>query len=141
MISVKARHVTTKFISIFLLTFVCLNAGGAMCVTYCLTSERPAQASASHHCESAEDESGDGRVSLLPARDAGPCPMTASLIGGPIERPIVTKLKVLPAAVASPEHFRTHFPRFRNYRAPVAYRGPPLLDHRIERIRHVVLLI
>lgn len=141
------RHtVKTKVISLFVLAFVCLNAVGAACVAYCRVAEWPDATAtvpvSSHHCQKATGTQEDPRRPTFgPARAVKPCPMTVSFFGAPLE-----KHQSAPANLTLPETGRVYEIQsrlvvFRSVATAFGYRGPPLLDHRIDRIKHRVLLI
>jgi len=139
------RHTRkTKHISFFVLAFVCLNAVGAACVTYCRAVEIPevtAQKS-SHHCEMAlraglEDSSPSIGKNLA----AKPCPMMLSFFGGPVEKHQAPVAKAIAASTRPVDGFRSVDPTIHSLPTTFSYRGPPLLDRRAERIKHRILLI
>lgn len=143
-----AKSLRVKLIGIFLVAFVCLNAGGAVCVAYCRTVVEAVAASSDHcplkkkasHCDpakkgetaSAEDSVGADRIDF--------CTMTVSFIGAPIEKRTFS-LEISAAAVPtwSTADFPISFQAARQ-NPPPAYRGPPL-DRRIERIKHRLIRI
>ena len=137
-----------KLIAIFLVTFVCLNAGGAVCVAYCQTAMETLSASQDHcplkkkasHCDpelqnngfSAAESVGNGQIDC--------CAMTVSLIAAPIEKR--TSLFGSAAALVSVK-FRTDFPAALEPAwqiSPPRYRGPPL-DRRADRLKHRIIRI
>ena len=139
------RHTRkTKHISFFVLAFVCLNAVGAACVIYCRAAEIPevsAQKS-SHHCELAlraglEDSSPSIGKNLA----AKPCPMILSFFGGPVEKHQAPVAKAIATSTRTVDGFRRVNRTIDSLPNTFSYRGPPLMDRRVERIKHRLLLI
>jgi hypothetical protein len=139
------RHTRkTKLISLFVLAFVCLNAVGAACVAYCRAVEIPevtAQKS-SHHCELALGaELEDSSPSIGKNLAAKPCPMILSFFGGPVEKHQAPVAKAIATSTRPVDGFRSVDPTIDSLPTTFSYRGPPLLDRRVERIKHRLLLI
>jgi hypothetical protein len=119
----------TKFAAAFLLLFVCLNAGGAVCVAYCRSVVLNAK---SDHCPLAKQERHCDKTKL--SEDNGPalaatkfdcCPMLVSFVPGTLEPN--QRFNVATAAVPAsdvPSTPAVEIPRFQFHIIP-AYRGPP----------------
>jgi hypothetical protein len=134
----------TKFIAAFLLLFVCMNAGGAVCVAYCrgvvlnAKGEHCPLATNGHHCDrSTKTESSEPSIS---ATKFDCCPMIVSFIPGTLE----PKQTFSTATVAVPvSKFDTStviaISRHRYENIP-AYRGPPK-DERVLHITNRILRI
>ena len=140
------RHsAQTKLISLFVLAFICLNAGGAVCVAYCRTSDGASPNSAVgtpvHHCEKAAKETGRTGPAISASRELRPCPMTVSFIAAPVEKHTLPTYKAQAAATPPIRRFVPAIPIFTPAVIPISYRGPPPLDRRVERIKQRVLLI
>ncbi len=138
------KPLQTKFIAAFLLLFVCMNAGGAVCVAYCrsvvlaATESHCPIAKKESHCDKAETAETDGTA--LKATKFDCCPMIVSFIPGTLE----TKQNVKVAVAATPVSNLTPaafvaIPRSRFQNIP-AYRGPPK-EERCLHITHRVLRI
>lgn len=139
-----------RYLAVFVLAFVCLNAAGAVCVAYCrgfttvgeVAHHQSPEKSLSKHCDRSpgKGKHQNGRA-ISVGRNADVCPMTVSFLAASVEKKsFVIVEPVLAAVIETP-------------RSPVAisiessdlsrteYRGPPPLDRRIERIKHGLLLI
>jgi|SRR5687767_6672370 len=141
------HSIKTKILALFVVAFVCLNAGGAVCVTYCQTFEITAEES--EHCPLKKTEDHCDKGASEPRADAiafggdelDCCPMTVSFFAGPIEKasfdisPIVATLVVKTTVLRRSEIF------IRTFTSAFDYRGPPPLDRRVDRIKHRLLLI
>ena len=134
-----------RFLAIFVVAFICLNAGGAVCVAYCRTAE---DASAgSEHCplkKAARDcnrtETG-GESPSVGGDQIDCCPMTVGFFAAPIEKSgfrFERATVVLSAKVQTLQSFDANvsatFPA-------INYRGPPFLDRRADRLKHRLLRI
>ena len=140
------RHsAQTKLISLFVLAFICLNAGGAVCVAYCRTSDGASPNSAVgkpvHHCEKAPKDPEETGPAITAARELRPCPMTVSFIAGPVEKHTLPTYKSQAAAMPIIGISTPTAPMFNPAAVPVAYRGPPLIDRRPDRIKKRLFLI
>lgn len=136
-----------KLIALFVVAFVCLNAGGAVCVAYC-RSTLESVASAEHcplqkaknHCDHQATEDANESASAIRTNPADCCPMTISFIGAPIEkRSAFFEQAVVPAEVV-PGQFVFSY-SFKPFSPSIdAYRGPPL-DRRGDRLKHRLIRI
>lgn len=139
------HSVKIRLLAVFVVAFICLNAGGAVCVAYCRTSDT-AGLEAEHcplkkverHC----DRSGeDTEPQAFQSNEIDCCPMTISFFGAPIDKPtfryepavavVTTKAEIAPLANAVSSVINS----ISNYR------GPPPLDRRPDRIKHRLLRI
>jgi len=142
---VNRHSAQTKLLSFFVLAFICLNAGAAVCVAYCRTSDGASPNSAvgtpAHHCEKAQKDIEQSGPAITAPRELRPCPMAVSFIAGPIEKHTLPIYKS--EAMATPAIPRSIFadPIFTTAAVPVTYHGPPPLDRRPDRIKQRVLLI
>ena len=134
----------TKFLAAFLLLFVCMNAGGAVCVAYCRSVVLNAAgahcplANKGRHCDrTTKAESDEPSIS---ASKFDCCPMIVSFIPGTLEpkQTFGTASAAVPASnfAASPIVVVSNH-RFLNI---PAYRGPPK-DGRVLHITNRVLRI
>ena len=142
------HSIKTKILALFVVAFVCLNAGGAVCVTYCQSFELAAD-EAEHcplkktedHCDKTAASEPDSDAIALGSDEFDCCPMTVSFFAGPIEKrsfeisPVVATLVVRTGIVRRNEIF------IRTFKSAFDYRGPPPLDRRVDRIKHRLLLI
>ena len=133
----KRRPSQSRFIAAFLLLFVCMNAGGAVCVAYCRSV---VLAAADDHCPLPKKErhsdrstSEDEDETALTASELDCCPMVVSFIPGTLE-PKQTFSTVTASVPASNSIVTPSFvvSRYRFANIP-AYRGPP----KNERLLHI----
>lgn len=136
---------TSKYIAIFVVAFLCLNLGGALCFTHCALERASAEdelAGLSDHCKAIklaeqaankDNSAGDLEVSVC-------CAVPTALVAAPAEKKVepqkmaaVALLPQLPNVpiVASARDGQTSVPVYR----------PPPLDRRGERLLHCVHLI
>lgn len=144
----RQKWITTRLVAIFLVAFVCLNAGGALCVAYCQSSfetahepiDQHTQKLKSGHCDNS-DQSEDGTaVAGFGSGGMDCCPMTISFVAGPVEKNSFSAGEPAMAVVANVNSFKPAIlDRARIY-IPAAYRGPPL-DRRISRLKNCVIRI
>lgn len=138
-----------RLVAVFLVAFVCLNAGGFVCVAYCQSSMRSLAAAANHfplqkkadHCDPSKSENGSREASDSVGTDKIECcRMAFNFVGGPLEKrtfsgetaaaPVAIEIDWTPPALSA--GLRQN--------PPPAYRGPPL-DRRGERLKHCVIRI
>ena len=135
-----------KFIAAFLVTFVGLNAGGALCVGYCrafvleaAANQHCPLAKLNDHCKKAKDTASESDA-FNSVRPAQCCPMIAGFIAGPVE----PKQTFSSASVTFPttSAYSVTPPSIRTfYLSPtVSYRGPPKAERRIH-IKNSILRI
>ncbi|MBK6749450.1 MAG: hypothetical protein KA956_00020 [Pyrinomonadaceae bacterium] len=130
----------------FVIAFVCMNLGGAMCLTYCSQSAKAAPldlAAMPSHCEHHKKQAkpptkDNDRAS---AKAAACCTMPVSMIAAPVEeRGIIAfadTVVVASATVTPIELFRT----FSSNRVVERVYRPPPLDQRSTRLRNCVFRI
>ena len=137
-----------RFTALFIVAFICLNAGGALCVAYC-RSEGPSPGKAhptpeqtSHHCGKSGGPKKEPVDSVaLTDNRLDCCPMTVSFFGGPIEKQVRQSSPTVIALVAKIETAQLERFRVERFATRFNYRGPPPLDRRTDRIKHRLLLI
>lgn len=137
----------------FVLAFLCLNAAGALCLSYCagmMTVLASAEAVSvdsdltSDHCKSVKREvaATDAEHATLAAIEPACCMMPVAMLAVPVERtvkfdtadaPLATTsiVEYTPAAVASRHSISIQQPVYR----------PPPLDRRIDRQLNCVIRI
>jgi hypothetical protein len=135
------RPLKIKFLAAFVIAFVCLNAGGAVCVAYCQSYEIaavesehcPLKKPASEHCDKSVKESEDHASVNIQTGELDCCPMTISFFAAPVEKNSSSFLEIAVAAggtnadlsvVANPT--RPTFPNTVNYRGPPPRMRSPL---------------
>ncbi|PYS88619.1 MAG: hypothetical protein DMF62_09375 [Acidobacteria bacterium] len=135
-----------KFLAAFIVTFVGLNAGGALCIGYCrafvieaAANQHCPLAKLNDHCKKAKQTTSESNA-INSVRPAQCCPMIAGFIAGPVElkQTFSTPSVAFPTTAAysvMPPSIRAF------YLSPiVSYRGPPK-DERVLHITNRVLRI
>lgn len=140
------RIPASKLISVLVLAFLCLNVGGALCLTYCsqVMAAEPEAAHLSEHCRRAKEkaEELESQKTKLVADEASCCMMPVAMPAAPIEKQARIAPIDVSAAVAAASEFH-YTPQRLDTAAAVSvpvYRPPPL-DHRFERLLHSVIRI
>ena len=138
-----------KGLAFFVLAFLCLNIGGAICLTMCTSlfaAETTAASDAhlSEHCKQAKKaaEERERGLTKIDAGEASCCMMPVGLFAAPVEkRP---EFKVVPTVAAVSLVFDHEFSAPAIFKASLTaapvYRPPPL-DRRGERILRSVFRI
>ena len=141
----RSLRKNSTLVTRFVIAFVCLNLGGAMCLTYCTQSAKAAPASAPmpSHCEHHKKQAQTPTTNndSASATAAACCAMPVSLIATPIEErgtATITDTAALSIASAAPfEIFRT----FTANRVVERVYRPPPLDQSGSRLRNCVFRI
>ncbi|HKX83792.1 MAG TPA: hypothetical protein VJL58_06220 [Pyrinomonadaceae bacterium] len=140
------RKAYIKLTALFVVAFICLNAGGALCVAYCQNFDEAAEPEhcplqkLSDHCDKAQVAQ-DSSAAYLGYHSPDCCPMTVSFFAGPIEKSSFSFDSAAKIVTASVAVTRSAFiPVRTQYAATFNYRGPPL-DHRVDRIKHCIIRI
>jgi len=140
--------IKTKLLSIFVMAFLCLNAGGAVCLVYCTTPLKAAEAehcplpkASQAHCPHAnKSQAPKGDVTLAESNEVSCCSLAINVLVAPIERKQISHELT---AVAS-EKLLVSTPVFAasstTYFQPLDFR-PLLRDRRSERIKNRVFRI
>jgi len=136
----------------FVLAFLCLNVGGAFCLTYCTQiamASSPVVSDDSHlseHCRKAkkEAEKKDKNATKIEANAASCCMMPVSMFAAPIERQtrVADVLVADSVQAVNVEYYKFAAPAVvpSHIASTPVYRPPPL-DRRVERILHSVIRI
>lgn len=132
------------------LAFLCLNVGGALCLTYCsqIMAEPATVEAASHlsdHCGRAKQEAEEPEKtsSSIEAGEASCCMMPVAFFAAPIEKRPEVRAGAIAAAPVSPRFdLPFQYDTLTANAAPSSpvYRPPPL-DRRIERKLNCVIRI
>ncbi len=137
----------TRLLALFVVAFVCLNAGGGVCVAYCQTMDAVVEGDhcplkkKSKHCVKGTDGDDGTQTNVWASYEFDYCPMTVTLLAGPIEKNSVSLAQDSQLAVAKSEPRISSGSFAAIFTATFNYRGPPLLDRRTERIKHQLLRI
>lgn len=143
------RQKINKGLSVFVLAFLCLNVGGALCLTMCtqLFAFEVVAADDSHlseHCRKAKKaaEEHERNSTKIEASVGSCCMLPVGLFAAPLEKR--AELKAVPTVAAIPAAYEYGFAAPANFisnvRVTPVYRPPPL-DRRGERILHSVIRI
>lgn len=146
-LSMIGRFTGSRGLAAFVLAFLCLNVGGALCLSYCgqLAMAHTATSDDSHlseHCRQAKKAAEEANDSdSFDANAASCCMLPVSLFAAPLEKQ--TRLaKVVVANTVPVPNFEFSPPVIasdQNVAMPV-YRPPPL-DRRVERLLNCVIRI
>jgi hypothetical protein len=141
--------IKTKLLSIFVLAFLCLNAGGAVCLVYCTapasfvatTEHCPLPKSGAVHCPHAnKSQLPKGDVTVAESNAVSCCTLAINVLVAPIERKQVSHELI---AVVS-ERPVVSAPVFgfssASFTQPLELRTP-VRDRRFERIKNRVFRI
>lgn len=132
----------SKATALFVIAFICLNAGGTMCVAYCQTFDIAAEPEhcplkkLSEHCDKGEANT----HSVANTGEFDCCPMTVSFFAGPIEKNSFSFDSASPSVTVHYELSQRIFVADRSLHSFTHYRGPPL-DRRTDRLKFCVLRI
>ena len=134
----------STFISRFVLAFLCLNLGGALCLTYCTQGAKAASAPAaalSSHCQKHQAELPPNDSDTAEANAASCCSMPVSLVAAPIEKTGIFALEPAVAVEKQTASFEINkFTTSTRRSIERVYRPPPL-DRRELRLRNCVFRI
>jgi hypothetical protein len=139
-----------RFLALFVMAFVCLNAAGAVCVAYCrgfavggeVTDSHSQEKSLSTHCDrSPESGKRDNGRAISVGRNADVCPMTVSFLAASVEKKSFVFFQPILVAVIETSASPVRISISSSDVSQKHYRGPPPLDRRSERIKHRLLLI
>jgi hypothetical protein len=135
-----------RLTTVFVVAFICLNAGGAACVAFCQSLDSATQTEhsplekLSKHCNKAKNRASDSGAIVTTTGEADCCPFTISFVAAPVESnqtfPDIVAATPVPGLLPSPVLYAGHKSATRG----TPYRGPPK-DHRIERLKNCILRI
>lgn len=144
------RQASNKLMAMFVLAFLCLNVGGAFCLTYCTQIAMAASPAVSddsqlsEHCRKAkkEAEERDKNATRIDSDSASCCMLPVSMFAAPVEKQTRTELVIESAELINVEHFTFDAPSISPSHVAITsvYRPPPL-DRRVERITRSVFII
>lgn len=142
------RHrLISKFTAIFVTAFICLNAGGALCVAYCqtfdITAEPehcPLKKKTSEHCDKKDQQISDSDTIATAPGEMDCCPLTITFLAAPVESKNFSFDSIGPVLVQEFSLKPTFFANQKIYRSDVTYRGPPR-DQRINRLKNCIIRI
>jgi hypothetical protein len=131
----------TRFIALFVLAFICLNAAGALCVAYCRSlGDNAAEIETASHCTRSRQTGPSIAESSVESANVESCPMFV-VFAAPIGKPTLSGKTVARIALTELPFVELVEPFKYSDLSSVNYRGPPPLDRRPDRIKHRVILI
>lgn len=136
-----------RFVAAFVVAFVCLNAGGAVCVAYCQSFALAAEPEhcplrkAEEHCDRSRETKEKPTSIGQTSGEIDCCPMTVSLVAAPIEKSSYSFDKVFTTAIQRAEFKAVWTASKASFAVRVKYRGPPPVDSHALRIKHSVIRI
>jgi hypothetical protein len=142
--------IKTKLVSLFVLAFLCLNAGGAVCLVYCTAPLKAAAAETEHcplpktgavHCPHAnKSQTPKGDVTVAESNAASCCSLAINVLVAPIERKQASH-ELTAVALEQPVVSTAVFCYSSvSFVQPIELR-PLIRDRRFERIRNRVFRI
>ncbi len=142
------RHrLISKLTAIFVTAFICLNAGGALCVAYCQTFDITAEPEhcplkkTSEHCDKKDQQNNESYTVASAPGEMDCCPLTFSFLAAPVESKTFSFDSIGPVLVQEFSFTPAFFASQKIYRSDIAYRGPPPLDRRVDRLKHCIIRI
>jgi len=132
----------TRFISLFVLAFLCFNAGGILCLTYC--SRVAAMAASGQHCPLAKEHCGrhmpEAQTSSASVGTAGCCSMPVSFFAAPVEKRVYSdsSAAVVPAPARVGYEYAVTFVT-RSAHPPIY--TPPCIDRHDTQLKNCVFRI
>ncbi len=147
LVDMMLRLTGRKTLAMFVLAFLCLNVGGALCLTYCSQMAMAAASNSedthlSEHCRRAKKEAEDkNQNSSVNSDEAACCMMPIALFTAPVEKrsSFTTVLIAEAPAAVEFDHSAPAIAGHEELATPV-YRPPPL-DRRVDRILNCVIRI
>ena len=142
----QLRRINTKLISLFVIAFLCMNAGAILCLAYCGQAMKasaehcPLQKAAAHCPHSKTRQTTPTSNPSWEASSVKCCVLPVSVFAAPLQikagiettTPVTASPEVVLTATIVPIHSR-QIPKF--------YYRPPPNDHRMDRIRNQVFRI
>lgn len=144
MIGMFRRKTHIKLLTAFVIAFICLNAGGSVCVAYCQSFEQ--QMPMSEHCRMAAQHSGGDadpktKITVTAAGRVACCSVAVNFITGPVESLHFDANTSILSLPQDPLRFANE-PVVEHLSRPIPiYRGPPPIDRRPDRLKHRVIRI
>lgn len=142
----------SRALAVFVLAFLCLNAAGALCLTWCLQGPAMSRGKVgisaddshlSEHCRQIkrQAERANKDSSSVEAVEAACCMMPVALFAAPVEkRAELGKLVAVAAMPAVDIEFAPPVVAYQRTHAKPVYRPPPV-DHGQDRLLNCVIRI
>ena len=135
-----------RFLSLFVVAFLCLNAGGVLCLTYCgqafqaKADHCPLKKQAASHCPHSNRNAAPTENYSFEASSVTCCMLPISLFSAPLEKRAGISIDTAVAVNIEKIEF-TPFFSVRSRQIPKFYYRPPPNDGRFERVRNQVFRI
>ncbi len=137
----------SHLLSLFVVAFLCLNAGGVMCLAYCATPSKavaehcPLKKKASEHCNRSKNKEQASESVAFKANTVTCCIMPVSIFATPLEKKAGTVIEAAPVAEVADEAVFAPAVLARSRQISKFYYRPPPNDSRFERVRNQVFRI
>ena len=137
----------TRFLSLFVVAFLCLNAGGVLCLAYCATPSKaasdhcPLKKKTSEHCNHSNNKEQASESVAFKANTVTCCIMPVSIFAAPLEQKAGKITEAVPVADVVNEAVFVPAILPRSRQIPKFYYRPPPNDTRFERVRNPVFRI
>jgi len=140
--------ITTRLVSLFILTFLCLNAGGAVCLVYCqggntLAKSKeycPLSKGAAHCPHAKQDRPARVDQTAVSSNAVSCCTLAINVLAAPLGQ---KQISGGASAVAKVE--KAVSPAFQSFYSASSSLsskfGPPQIDRRLERLKNCIFRI
>ncbi|MFN0277700.1 MAG: hypothetical protein ACKVRN_03760 [Pyrinomonadaceae bacterium] len=140
------NRVRTKFLSLFVVAFLCLNAGGMLCLGYCAMPAAevvycPLTKQPIDHCKRSGKSDTTSENLSFKANSVTCCIMPVSIFAAPLEKKSEILSELAPVAEVVDEIVFTPVALIGSRQVPKFQYRPPPNDLRFERVRNQVFRI
>ncbi len=146
-LAMKFSRTHKRFLSLFVVAFLCLNAGGVLCLAYCATPSKaeaahcPLKKKAEDHCNRSNREGQTSENLAFKANSVTCCIMPVSIFAAPLEKKSGTLIDSAPVAEAADEIVFAPVVLAPSRQISKFYYRPPPNDSRFERVRNQIFRI
>ena len=142
---VYTRSKKNRLISLFVVAFICLNAGGAVCVAYCRSMPSAAEEhcplkKTDSHCHKGSKGENSSEATSVAGDEIFCCSVTVGFIPAPVEK-LFRFTNIVSTALVDTHTIEPRLVSIPSFTSTFDYRGPPPLDRRVERIKLRLLRI
>ena len=129
----------------FVVAFICLNAGGAVCVAYCRSMPSAAEEhcplkKTDSHCHKGSKGENSSEATSVAGDEIFCCSVTVGFIPAPVEK-LFRFTNIVSTALVDTHTIEPRLVSIPSFTSTFDYRGPPPLDRRVERIKLRLLRI
>ena len=139
------HSIKIRLAALFVVAFVCLNAGGAVCVAYCQSfmyainaAEHCPLRKADSHCNKKSTKGTE--ATAIAGDEIFCCSVSVGFLPAPIEKSF-RSVDVVSTLVVETPAIEPRVLSLPSFESSFNYRGPPPLDRRFERIKQRLLRI